>query len=281
MIIAHSHPKNPNWTLFGSGSAFLSPVQLGELPDQVTAIRWLSGTQNIQSVLHIRANWLKPSVPGLVYLANTSLPVGTRIEVSYRRLLDISGYPYNPPAYNHDQRIVEGARGERTCALLMRPGADPVIGCDIRIYNDVNGQPEIPASEVFTIGALMICPVTFTGIQPGWSVEQIDPTSINWSTKRSPYVVEGLGYRDLKFSWCLDSEEVMFTDVNFIEARIDRGQRAVYIPRWTDASGEFSPAVLHRHAMIGVANKLPVKKNEKGPYFKPAEINVTEAPIPV
>lgn len=281
MIIGHSHPQDITWTLSGTGAAFVSPVQLGERPDRVTAIRWLSGTQTTASVLRLRADWDEPMVPGLVYLANTDLPVGTRVEVAFKRPLNPLSYNYSAQAYNASQRITEGPRGERTCAILLQPGAHPVIGCEIRIYNDVGGSPTIPASEIFTLGAAMICQAAEVQAAAGIEFDFEDPTTTTLSATRGAYSVPGIPYRTFRFALCTTDQAAWFGAYAPLIGKIDRGQPAVYIARYRKPDRSFDAELLHGYAMIGRARQLGGMRHAAGPWFESGEMAVIEDPVPV
>ena len=281
MIIGHSIPS-ATWTLSGTGAAFLSPVQLGSRPDRVTAIRWLSGTQTTSSVLRLRGEWTTPIVPGLLYLAGGDLPAGTKIDVAWRRASDPAGtYPYQPAAHNSPQRVVAGPRGERTCAILLQPGATAVVGVEVRIYNDVAGVPAIPASATITLGAVIPCATTELPLAPGVEIDPIDPTATTTSGTRAMYAVPGIPYRQLTCSLQTADQAAWFSAYAPLLARIDRGRPAVYVPRYKVPSGAFDAGLLHAYAMIGAATKLPQMQHLARPYFGSGQFTVDEWPVPV
>lgn len=272
MIIGHSRPTAATWTVNGTGAAILANQLDAGRPDMLTRLRWLSGTQTTASVLRLRADWATAIVPGLLYLAGGDLPAGTKIDVAWRRAADPSGtYPYQPAAHNAPQRIVAGPRGERSCTILIKPGAVAVVGCEIRIFNDVNGVPAIPASSTIVLGAVMPCAASEVDIDADWSIERVDPTASNPTA---------LPYRSLSFAWAADDQDTILDARAQLLAKIDRQQRSVYIPRHLDASGQFDALMTHRSAMIGSLTKPPGERHAAGPFFAGQSGTVTEVPIP-
>ena len=96
-------------------------------------------------------------------------------------------------------------------------------------------------------------------------------------------------YRQLTCKLPADVQERYFGDASNptgldyekVFAKLDRGHAGVYIPRYLDESGAFSPQLLHRTAFIGVATKLPKAQHKAGAYFDSSAITTVEAPIPV
>ncbi len=272
MIIGHSRPTAATWTVSGTGAAILADQFDAGRPDMLSRLRWLSGTQTTASVLRLRADWTTAIVPGLLHLAGGGLPVGTKIEVAWRRAGDAAGtYPYLPAAWANPQRVVAGIRGERLCTILVKPGATPAVGCEVRIYNDVSGSPAIPASAEILLGAVIPCAATEVDIDADWSIDLVDPTADNPTA---------LPYRSLSFAWAADDQETILGTRAQLLARIDRQRRSVYIPRHLDAAGQFDVLMTHRTALIGMLGKPPGARHATGPYFTSSVGNVTEVPVP-
>jgi hypothetical protein len=126
-------------------------------------------------------------------------------------------------------------------------------------------------------------------IDKDWTDEWIDPTTSEFSWSRQPYVPPGTPYRVLNFSLPLRHQKKYFGDpaalgdLDYEEllAKIDRGQRCVYVTRWQNPDGTFSGQLLHRTARIGLATKLPKINHRAGPNFDSTAVTVVESPIPV
>lgn len=284
MFFGYGRPTGVTWTVSGTGAAILSPAtQLDDnRPGTVTRLQWLSGAQTTSSVMRLRADWSGAAiVPRIVGLSNASLPAGTKITASFRRTSDTAGtYPYTPTAYNATQRIIAGPRGEQFAWILLPDGATPITGVEIQIYNDVNGTARILAGAQFTIGEAVVMAGIDANIQQGSNTDEIDPTTVSYSTFRQPYAMPGSVYRQLSFKMVVDVKASYLATYRSLFANLDRGQTGMYVTTYKDGTGTFSADVLHQNAMLGVATKLPGAIQKDGQYFDSNTVVVQETPIP-
>jgi hypothetical protein len=284
MHIGHSRPTGVTWsqTSTGTGGGITSGsanVDDGR-PDTLMRCKWGTESQTTSSRFNLIAEWDDALVPGLVGLSNISLPAGTKIEVAFRRSTDTAGtYPYVPTMQNNGQRIVEGPRGEKAAWILIDAGATAVVGCAIKIWNDVDGDADIASATVFQIGEAVIAARSEIDIARGWTDVRIDPTMHSYSRSRTPYAVPEQGYRELTFRVPPTRQSDLGT-MDALFAKLDRGQGAVWIPRATDASGAFDAAELHRTARIGVLTAIGPQVHEAGPWYSSRDVTVVESPIP-
>lgn len=283
MFVGHSRPSG-TWTISGTGAAVVSGIDNIDdgRPDTLTALTWLTGTQTTSSVLRLRCDWTDAIVPRLVGLSNITLPAGTKITASFRRASDTAGtYPYTPTAYNATQRIVEGPAGERTAWIMLPDGATPVIGCEIQIWNDVDGSASIAAATPFYIGEAWVSAGDDVKIATQPQIQPVDPTASNWSTTNQPYTVPGTPYRQFQFSLATDSVTGWRLIYAPLLAKINRGQRCFYCVSIYDAPGQpFSVDALHADGMIGVCTTLPSKRHNQVGIWDSGTCSVTESPIP-
>lgn len=287
MKIAHSRPNGVTWTVDTSaGAAILSST--AELddnrPDTVTAIRWTSGTQNTGSVVRLRGAWTTPQAIGLVGLSNLRLPVGTRISATFRRSSDPAGtYPYSPPMLSASQRLFSGIRDERTAWLLPNASVSNIVGVEFQVWNDVAGTASIPASTVFQLGEAVIAAATDLPIAPGATITPVDPT-VKRRESGQTYVIPEVPYRRLACKFSTDTEAAYVgntgADYESLLARLDRGQTGIYILRYRAQDGSFSPQLLHRYAMMGIATSLPTISHAEGRIVSSGDLVVDESPIP-
>lgn len=285
MFVGHSRPSGGTWSVSGTGAAILSDASNLEdgRPDTLTAMRWLSGTQNTSSVFRLRYDWTSGAiVPRLVGLSNLSLPAGTKVTASFRRAGDTAGtYPYTPTAYNATQRIVEGPAGERTAWIMLPDGATPVVGVEIQIWNDVNGVASIPASQQFTNGEAWVSGGTDVPIATTPTMTTIDPTVTNWSTNNQPYTVPGTPYRQFQFALATANIATWRNVYAPLLAKINRGARCFYCVSLYDRPGAaFSAEALHADGLIGVSTALPQRKHNQVGIWDSGTCSVTESPIP-
>lgn len=287
MIFGHSRPEHITWTVSGPGAAILSPANLLDdgRPDTLTRFRWISGTQNTSSVLRIRGDWATPLPIGMVYVSNVTLPAGTKMTIAARRASDGAGtYPYVPASYNPTQRVVAGVRGGKTAGILFQPGASQIVGIEVQLSNDVDGVASIPASQLFELGDIAPAQVTMVDIDADWSLDPTDPTRTVWLPDGGPASLPGVVWRTLSFKLPADDQSAWFNgfgvDYEMLLARLDRGQRAIYVPRHINSNGQFDAAAFHRTAAFGVMTKLPKMSHEAGPYLRGDGGTVREIPIP-
>lgn len=300
MFFGIQRPPDITWTVSASGtggtgaSIVSSASNLTDgRPDSTARFQWpTGGSQTTGTVMHIKGDWTATSFsPRLTGFSNISLPVGTKIAISYRRSSDTLGtYPYTPTFLNNNQRIFLGPRGERTAWIMLASGAatSNVLGVDIQIFNDVNGSASIAPGTFFNIGEGVVCPAVEMDIEPGWDQYFIDPTTKEFSWNRQPYMQPGCPYRQGDYTLRLDQQAVYFgdtanptnTDVEELLGMLDRGQSAVYIARYTDATNTFDATELHRMAYIGIATQLPKINQKTGAWYGSGALQVTEAPIP-
>lgn len=289
MIVGHSLPT-PTWAVSSSslsGAAILSPSSAlsDRRPDTPTRMQWMMGTPVSTHKFYLRAEFLPAFVPGLIGVLNPSLPADLLVTAAFRRSSDTPGtYPYTPTMYQPGgQRIVEGPRGEKTCWLMVAPGADPVVGVQIEFWNNVDGHVAVASEAKFTVGEVVICPTMDVEIDRRWTLTTIDPTTTQYDPWRQPVVQPGTPYRRLTFQLPPEDIDDVFgsaTDARErLLAKIDRGQSCVYIPR-TEVDGVFNTAMMHRTAMLGVATDLPAFTHEAGPMFTSSRFTVNESPIP-
>lgn len=298
MFFGIQRPPDITWAVSASGtggtgaSIISSASNLTDgRPDSTARFQWPTGaSQNTSTIMHIKGDWTATSFsPRLVGLSNISLPVGTKVQVAFRRSTDTLGtYPYNPTITNNGQRIFQGPRGERTLWIMLPSGATAVLGVDIQIFNDVSGSASITAGTLFNVGEAVVCPAVEMDIEPGWDQFYVDPTTDSFSWNRQPYTQPGCPYRQGDYALALDQQKIYFgdsanptnTDVEELLSYLDRGQSAVYIARYTDSSGAFDATELHRMAFIGIAKQLPKISQKTGSYYASGAMQVVEAPVP-
>lgn len=299
MFIGTLRPPDITWAVSSSGpgntgQSIVSGAAnlIDGRPDSTARFQWQTGaSQTTSSIFNLKGDWTATAFsPRLVGLSNISLPVGTKVQVAFRRSADTLGtYPYNPTIYNNAQRIFAGPRGERTCWILLPAGATAVLGVQISIFNDVNGSVGNSAGlGLFNVGDAVVCGGVDPDIEPGWDQYEVDPTMRDFAWEKQPFSKPGTVYRQLDFSFRTDEQKAYFgdsanptaIDVQEIGAMIDRGQSAVYVARYVDASNAFDAQMLHRMAMIGVATQLPKISQKGGTYMASGPAQIVEAPIP-
>jgi hypothetical protein len=302
-----SRPPDVTWSVAasgpgGTGQAIISPVGAAGTnnlfdgrPDTTCRFQWPTGaSQTTSTIMRIRADWTATQIaPLLSWISNISLPVGTKITLALRRASDTLGtYPYTTfTAYNNGQRIVGNPRGERVCGIFLPLGGSvgTILGAEWQISNDVNGSASIAPGTLFNIGELAIAPGADLDIAAGWSLRTIDPTINDTDANENPIPEPGVPYRQFAFSLPVDEQKIYFgdpsnptaTDYEELFAFLDRGQYAIYAPRFLDDVGAFDAQAAHRFTFIGRATSLPSWDQASGKFWQNRTgATVREAPIP-
>lgn len=286
MIIGHSRPILPSWSVSGTGAAILSSTtQLADgHPKTKTKFRWLSGTQSsLTSILRLRMEWGTPLVPRLTALLGTTLPVGLYTTTRWRRASDPFGtFPYAPTSLNDNQRIKAGPRNERRRWELLAPGADACVGVEYAFLNNVSGSVAISASAEFFINEIGVFAADEVDIDRAWTLETIDPTVKEYEAVQNADNY-GYPYRRLKCKFPLEPLDDVFGTASdnreALLAKIDRGQVCAYVPRYR-IDGVFDENLFHRTAIMGAATELPDFSHNSGDYFTSTQMTVVENAIP-
>lgn len=135
------HRPTCSYTLSGGDStAFETDVRLGNSqPSEQTVISGVSdGTPSTTEYLDILCDWTVPQPLGVIGLLHLSCPVGTKIEVTGRRLGD-GGYTRDLLGNSTTQRVAEIPTGRRQAIILCDTEDTDYIGIQVRIWNDANG----------------------------------------------------------------------------------------------------------------------------------------------
>lgn len=193
MLLSYNRPAI-TWTLAGDGAAWLteSDVLTNGRPAAAARLQWLSGAQTTASVLTLRGAWDTAFSPRLVGLLGLTLPVGTLITLAFRRAQD-AGYTYL--AGQASQRVVQLPDGSRCAWFLLANGADPVIGIEYRIANDVDGVATIAAGAVVDVGEAWVGPTVELAHGADWSESETDPSTVRRSKGSQVFVAEQPAYR--------------------------------------------------------------------------------------
>lgn len=286
MRIGFGRPAAVTWSVSGIGAAILSPTKQldDDRPDTLTALRWISGTQNTSSVLRLRADWAVAQRVGVVGFSNILLPAGTKVTASLRRSTDAPGtYPYVPAMLSAQQRVVEGVHGERTAWLLLETPVPNIVGVEFQIWNDVNGASPIVASSTFHVGEAWIS--DSTDICPDVRPSINRPmTTVARRFNGASYLLPDLPRREGSFALRKAKQDAYFgatgSDLESLIARFDQGQVGLFMLQIRDEAGTYSPQLAHRYAMIGDASSLPSVSHLEARIWESSTMTIVERPIP-
>lgn len=289
MLIIHSRPASISVTVAGSAGGALATTAetlFDYMPDSMCRFTWPSGAQTTATVLRIQMTWDDEIVPRGWALLNTTLPIGTKIVAHLKRPGDI-GFPYVPDT-GEIQRIVELPRGERVARGVFPAGLDECVGLELAIFNDVDGDADIVASSAQDIGEIHFGEGTDLSIKMDFGYTQVDPSGTDRTQSSQISVDAEPPYRELNFTPCIrhqgdvfgDADDPAAEDFEELWAKLDRDQFADYIPRTTDADGNYSAQLIHRTAVFGRAKRGPGARHLALGWYDHAEVIVEECPIP-
>jgi hypothetical protein len=265
MLISHSRPRMSFFATQGSFIDDPAVLASGRPGETARIVAPGSGTVAFDAVFDT------PISPRLVGLLNLTFPVGSPVTVS---ISSPAG-----PAQTWTQPIVALPRGERVCWLLL--------DADLPAASSISVTIEGGAAGTQDIGEFWIGPAVDVPIKKGWSVQEIDKSSGTLSEWSQQWVRRGQIRRQLSFSITQIKRGDMYgvgvvlpMPLRDLLARIDRGQRAVYVPARRDDAGNVSHDVICKSAIFGTA-KLPKAQHLGGMWFDPNEIVADEVPVPV
>lgn len=223
-------------------------------------------------------------VPRLVGLFNTTLPVGTKVTMQFKRPAD-GAYGYGALV----QHVVQKPHGERLALAGLISGLDAISAVQYVIANDVAGVAAIVVDSLQDIGELWCGPGLWLDMEPPWTTKYDDATVVSTSEQQQPSRVQKKTPRrihTLPLATLLQDEVYAGAleqgyDLESIIAATDRAQPCVIVPRYLDETGVYSASLTNRTASFGYMSQAATNKHLDGPFFGPGEWQHTEAPTPV
>lgn len=266
-FLFYRRPTSPAWTIAGTGAEFVSDIRLDDgNPGVLTTFHWLSaGSPATTDYVALRADWATPIIPRGAALQGLTLevgdwPVGTKFEVHGKRVGD-SGYPYALGGNALTALSVEMENGSIAVAWLFDEDLDPIVGWEIRAFNDVDGETWADADTYGQIGEADVFEGVSVDIAIGWRTQR-ELTSVEARTLGAQlHEVDRVPYRALEFALVpTHGDQVRREglptgeDWERIEAMLSRGgSRAMVYVRAKDPEGTVDYDELHRTLFFGKA----------------------------
>ena len=266
-LLFYRRPTSPAWTIFGTGAQFESDVRLSDgNPGVLTTFRWLSEVSPvIGNYVALRADWTPAITPRGAWMLALSLedgafPAGVKFEVRGKRAGD-TGYPYDLGGNALTEVSREMPDGSIGICWMFDDGLDPIIGIEIRIYNDVAGATWADADTYVRVGEADVSEGIELCIAHGWSTSREVRTQSQRTLGSQLHEVERVNYRILDFALAPGTGSdarlgglANGMDWERIAALITRsGARTMVYVRTQDTSGAFSGTELHASAIFGKA----------------------------
>lgn len=264
MLYGYRRPSGITWTVAGTGADFASDVLLDDgQPSHVTAITWLSADPPaIGDYIDLRGSWATAIPPRVISILGLSCGAGVRVEIVGKRAAD-AGFTYALGGNSATQRTVAQADGRIDLIVVCAAGLDPIVGIQIRIYNDSGGGTWATAATDLIIGEVSVwAAVTLCG-KPGWSDAMRDPSVRTRTLAGSMHVWAQQAYRvltvQLQKGFLSPVREMGLEngqDWQTLRAATAGDSRAVLIVDTSDA------LAIHRTSLFGMPTMQDIKNRE-------------------
>lgn len=291
MLIGYERPDNPAAAISGVGAEFVSDVVLfNGYPAEITRIRWLSdATPSLTDYVAIQITWSTAitvragDLYGLQYLtavgspidygAPLRLPTGVRVTITGKRSGD-SGFPYalGGNSTTEESGVLPLPGSPIHVPWVFDSGLTPLIGVEIRIYNDANGLTWADPDTYLDIGEIVLTECVTVCGRPGWSEQLIDPTRRARTLGSQVHKVARRAYREAKLSigpTTLSGTRgeglAQSQDLQLVRAALAQSSPCLFIPHYLGEDGAFSSAELRRTILFGVADPDPISHVPNSP----------------
>lgn len=253
MLYGYRIPANIAWTVHGSGAAIATDLRLDNgQPSEESIITWLDESAPSSSdYVDLRADWAAPQAVRIIAVHGLSCGPGVRIDITGRRAED-GGYTFALGGNSASQRTVQLPDGRADHIVVADAGLDPLIGIQLRIYNDRGGVTWADAATDLRIGeARPWSAVTLLG-KAGWKRGYSDPSDHEATASGGEHTWERAGWRTLAIDMSARETAAVRAgalaqgeDWETIEALSHGRTRAIVIVRRN------TPSEIHRTAIFG------------------------------
>ena len=276
MLLAYNHAR-PTYTVTG-GSLVTDAAALSDRsPASATRITWPSGSQTTATTCTITATFAEQPIRA-VALLGTTLPDGLKIELRGKRTGD-AGYTYDLGAASLTQTLVPRTDGGTGAVWAFPASNDPLIGVEIRLYNDVGGAVSLAASQAFDVGEIVVSDGAGFVIQADWTFGGKSPSATTRTLGSQISNVQRPGYRTL------DVTPIFGDDDDARNGGLDNGAD------WQSLTAALraDPYVLaivstgtttdiQTTSLYGIATRIPDIAHQPGHYYQPSQLTVEEIP---
>lgn len=204
-LVGYKRQRNPTWTISGTGAQFETDVRLSDgNPAVLTTFRWLSaGSPATTDYVALRADFAQAIVPWVAMIQGLrteagTFPEGVLIRIFGKRSGD-SGYPYDLGGNSQTARTGEFSDGDIGIVWVFDDDLDPIIGYEVRIYNDDNGSTWADDETYPQVGEVDVWQAVEASVAPGYSGSLTLTTERDRTLDSQIHEVDRIPYRECKF----------------------------------------------------------------------------------
>jgi hypothetical protein len=268
----YRRPTSVVWTVSGTGAQFESDDRLSDgNPGVLTTLRWLSaGSPALGDYVALRGDWSTAlqvrgaALQGLA-LEGGDFPAGVKFEVYGKRAGD-PGYAYALGGNSLSEVSRELDDGSIGVFWLFDAGLTPLVGIEIRIFNDQAGNTWADADTYVRIGEADPFEGVPVCIAYGWRKQHEAKAEQARTLGAQLHEVDRVGWDALEFALAPAPGDVVRReglatgeDWQRIEKVLGRaGTRAMVYVRTKDSDGVFSSEELFSTAIFGKAKPQPI-----------------------
>ena len=276
MLLAYNH-ASPTYTVTGGALVTDAAALSDRSPASATRITWPSGSQTTATTCTITATFAEQPIRAVAPLG-TTLPAGLKIELRGKRTGD-AGYTYALGAAALTQTLVPRTDGGTGAVWAFPASNDPLIGVEIRLYNDVGGAVSLAASQAFDVGEIVVSDGAEFVIQSDWTLGGKVMSKSDRTLGSQGANVPRPGYRTL------DATPIYGDDDDARNGGLDIGKD------WQSLTAALraDPYVLaiartgtttdiQTTSLYGIAVRIPDITHKAGPYYQPSQLTIEEIP---
>jgi hypothetical protein len=288
MFIAHSRPTDFAVAVVGTGAALVTdPAALfNGRPADPTRLRlpssWTGVITEYVDLQFTRATAFVPGLVGLVGLNLLGLASSAGLKFSFmgKRVGD-AGFTYSLGGNTALVRSYERGDGSMVALGKTDVGLDPIVGFNMRLWNDQNGVANLAASGYVDQGDAWASPGLDVYIDKAWEIDEPDdavPVSMDGQPWPTPFPPGDTLPVTMPL---VDTSDVFRagSTPNFKQLKrlIGRGNTSIFIPWWKDASGNIDVELLHSTAAFGTCQLTKIAHTSGAKFGCSAKIKETPA----
>lgn len=280
MLFGYDQVTAVAWGLSGgSGTAWLAPDGDAALvdgsPQRRARIRWRNdGSPSTAHTVSLQGAFEAAQsvrLAGLLSLRN--IPAGTKVEVRGKRVED-AGYTYALGGNSLTQTVTRLPDGSLGCWWVFDADLDPLVGIEVRVYNDAGGTTVFTASSELDIGELAVFSAVEITVDNDWELALVDPSSRKRSRASQFDILPRPAYRRFTARYTPAFRDQALAgglgnglDWQRFEFALSGGRAAAVIPRWAVPGGGVDAEAVQSTAIYGRASNFAARRHTRGDIY--------------